>query len=116
MKNFNYKIGGISIIGLIVFVIISVLILNYFNINVRKVAQSPDGQTNINYIKDNTKSFVVSIWDKYVKNQIISIWNDIVLKIFIKSFVENMTGKGNMEKFSPTVNFNQLNTNQTNTQ
>ena len=113
MKNLNYKKGGISIIGLIVFVIITVLILNYFNINVRKIAQSPTGQTNINYVADNTKTIAQNTWEKYIKDELAHIWNDIIVKIFIQSFIDNMTGKpSDFGNISPTTQFDNSNNNQ----
>ena len=83
MKNKIYNKGGVNIIGLFVFVIITVLVLNYFNINVRKIAQSPTGQTNINYVTDNTKSVAKTAWEKYIKDELTYIWNEIVIKIFL---------------------------------
>ena len=106
MENIKYKKGGISIIGLFVFVIITVLILNYFNINVRKIAQSPTGQTNINYVVDNGKVVAKTTWEKYVKDELSHIWNDIIIKIFIQSFINNMTGKTNFQQLAPNTNIN----------
>ena len=111
MKKIKYNKGGGSIIGLIVFVIIIVLILNFFNINVRKIAESPTGQTNINYVKDNTKVIAQSAWEKYIKDELKRIWDDIIVKIFIKDFVDNMTGKAmNFNNIAPSIPFNTGNT------
>ena len=104
MKNIKYTYGGISIIGLLVFVIITVLILSYFNINVKKIAQSPTGQTNINYVTDNTKTIAKTTWQKYLKDEIVHTWNDVVVKIFLKSFVDTMMGKGiDYQNIAPVV-------------
>ena len=110
MKNIKNKKGGISIIGLIVFVIITVLVLNYFNINVRKIAQSHTGQENINYVVDNGKTVAITAWQKYIKDELTHIWKDIILKIFIQSFIDSMTGKINFQEqlapVMPTYNGN----------
>ena len=113
MENVKYNNGVISIIGLFVFVIITVLVLNYFNINVRKIAQSPTGQTNINYVVDNGKSVALSAWQMYIKDKLIYIWNEIIIKIFLKSFVDNMTGKPtDFGNIAPVMQFDNSNNNQ----
>ena len=105
MINIKYTKGGISIIGLFIFVIITVLILNYFNINVKKVAQSPTGQTNINYVKDNTKTIAKTAWDKYIKDEFTRIWNNVV-KLLVKLFIDGVTGNSNFQETSQEFNSN----------
>ena len=86
MKNSSNKKGGISILGMLVLAFILILVLSYFKISIRSVVESPEGQNNINYVTENTKTF----WDKYLKEPASYLWNDVFLKIFWASFINNM--------------------------
>lgn len=55
MKN-NKNAGFIK---LIVLIVAAILILSYYNINIKDVVDSPAGQGNINYVKD----FLVAAWN-----------------------------------------------------
>ncbi|MEI7463587.1 MAG: hypothetical protein WCK03_04315, partial [Candidatus Taylorbacteria bacterium] len=77
--------------------------------------ESPTGQSNINYVADGSKT----VWDKYLKDPASYLWNDVFVKIFWSSFINNMErirdGKQtDYEKYAPTTTFN--NTNVQNTQ
>jgi len=94
-KNYSFKIimtklnkekGGISIVGIIIFGFIIILVLSYFKISVRSVVESPEAQDNINYVGGGTKS----IWNEYLKQPVEYFWNDIFIKIFWASFINNM--------------------------
>ena len=81
MKNFNKNSNGkmgISIIGILFLVVIIILVLSYFNISIKSVAESPTGKENISYVTDNTKS----IWESYLKDPATYLWNDVWLNIF----------------------------------
>ena len=104
MTKILNKRGGISILGLLILGIIAVLILSYYKISIKEVVESPTGQSNINYVTDNTKTF----WDKYLKDPATYLWNDIFIKIFWASFINNMErirdGKPtDYEKFAPVI-------------
>lgn len=85
MKNFDKK-GGISIIGVIFFGLIIILALSYFNVNIKSIAESPTGQENINYVQGSVKD----LWNTYLAKPASYLWNDVVVKIFWKSFISNM--------------------------
>ncbi len=55
MKN-NKNAGFIKFVVLIIIVI---LVLSYYNINIKDVVDSPTGQGNINYVKD----FLATAWN-----------------------------------------------------
>ena len=102
------KIGGTSILGMLVLAFILILVLSYFKISIKSVVESPTGQENINYVSDNTKTF----WDKYLKDPASYLWNDVFVKIFWASFIDNMERirdgkKTDYEQFAPTVQMNQ---------
>jgi hypothetical protein len=60
MKNFN-KTKGMSIIGAIIFGLIIVLLLSYFNISIKGIVESPTGQENITYVREAINNF----WNNY---------------------------------------------------
>ncbi len=86
MKNIIYKKGGISILGILVLGVIAVLILSYYKISIKQVVESPTGQENITYVKDNSKT----VWDTYLKDPMTYLWKDVFVKIFWASFINNM--------------------------
>ena len=104
MTNIFNKKGGTSIFNTLIIGFMFVLILSYFKINIRTVVESPEGQSNISYVTDNTKTF----WDKYLKDPASYLWNDVFVKIFWTSFINNMErirdGKPtDYENFAPTT-------------
>jgi hypothetical protein len=104
MRLKNEKRGGISILGMFVLAIILLLVLSYYKINIKEVVNSPTGQDNINYVTENTKTF----WDKYLKDPASYLWNDVFVKIFWASFIDNMERirdgkKTDFEQFAPTM-------------
>ncbi len=86
MTNFNKEKGGISIVGIIIFGFIIILVLSYFKISIRGVVESPEGQDNINYVGGGTKS----LWEAYLQEPAEYLWNDVFIKIFWASFINNM--------------------------
>ena len=86
---FLKKKGGISILGTLVLAVIFVLVLNYFNIDIKSVIESPASQENVNYVLGNTKT----IWDKYLKEPISYLWHDIFLEIFLDPFIEKVQNR-----------------------
>ena len=86
MTNEFEKKGGISIVGILFLGVILILVLSYFKISVKSVVESPTGQENISYIGGGT----VSLWDRYLKEPASYLWNDVFIKIFWASFINNM--------------------------
>ena len=99
--------GGISIVGIILIGILVIILLGYFNINLRTVVENPQSQDNLNYLREGT----VNLWNKYLKAPASYLWNDVWLKIFWRPFISNMErirdGKPtDYELNSPTVKMN----------
>ena len=76
MKNKKQQ-RGMSILGVIVFVVIVILVLSFFNISIKSVVESPSGQENINYVRGG----VVGFWDNHLKEPVEKFWNFFTLKI-----------------------------------
>jgi len=83
IKNSNH---GISLLGIVFFGFILILVLSYFKVNIKTVVESPEGQSNITYVKETSQT----VWQAYLKKPVSYFWNDIFVEIFWKSFVNNM--------------------------
>jgi hypothetical protein len=83
MKN---KKAGISILGIIILAIIVILVLGYFNINIKSAVNSPTSQDNINYVEGGTEN----LWSQYLEKPASYLWNDVWVNIFWKGFINNM--------------------------
>lgn len=75
-----------SILGALVFGVIIVLVLSYFDVSIKAVVESPTGQENIEYIRGGTKN----LWTEYLREPATYFWNNIVLKLFWRPFVDNI--------------------------
>ena len=75
-----------SIIGALFLGLVVILALSYFKISIREVVESPEGQDNINYVEETSKS----VWEKYLAEPAYYLWHDIWLEIFWRPFVSNM--------------------------
>ena|ERR1051326_5550861 len=78
--------AGISILGLLILAVIVVLVLGYFHISIKAVVENPTSQDNINYVGGGARS----LWLTYLEAPFTYFWNEIVIKIFWKSFINNM--------------------------
>ena len=85
MKNFD-KQGGISILGILVFAVLTILVLGYFHISIRAVVENPTSQDNINYVEGGT----TDLWSTYLAGPASYLWNDVWVNIFWKGFISNM--------------------------
>lgn len=85
-KKNSIRQEGISILGILVLGFILILVLSFFNISIKGVVESPTGQENINYVEDTSKGF----WDKYLKDPVSYLWNDVWVDIFWQGFINNM--------------------------
>ena len=101
----NIKNGGISILGILFLTILLVVVLSYFNINLKAVVENPTTQNNVNYVGGAGKS----LWNDYLKKPMTHFWNDVVVNIFWASFISNMerirdNKPTDLQKTAPTVN------------
>lgn len=63
-----------------------ILVLSYLKIDIKTVVESPEGQSNINYVKGTS----MTIWQAYLKKPVAYLWNDVFIEIFWNSFISNM--------------------------
>jgi hypothetical protein len=82
----NKKNRGVSLIGILIIGLVVILVIGYFNISVKKVVESPGAQDNLHYVGDSTKS----AWDKFLKEPVHYLWQDVWINIFWKGFISNM--------------------------
>lgn len=108
-QNKNDRQGGI--IKLILIFVIFILILSYFNIDLRSVIQSPQTQQNIGY----AKTFALKVWgialkplwDNYLSKPVLYLWQNIFIEILWKSFTQGLSalqaGHFNSASSTPSV-------------
>ena len=84
MNSINRNSGFIKIILII---LIGILILSYFKIDLRSVAESPESQSNFSYVK----GIVVTVWTNYLAKPASYLWNYVFIELLWKTFVSNMT-------------------------
>ena len=107
MQKFNTKERGISLIGLILLALLIIIILGYFNVRLRDVAENPNVKDNLEYVEEGSTGF----WNQYLKRPATYLWQDIWIELFWRPFVDNM--KRIKDKLptdydlnAPTVNVN----------
>ena len=83
MMNLHNQRGFLRFILII---IILILVLSYFNIDIRGIVESPQSQKNISYVWGWT-SFV---WMEYLRSPVLYFWNNIFINLLWESFVSNM--------------------------
>lgn len=78
-----------GLIRTIVIVVIALLVLSYFGFNLRELVDSPNTQENF----DTAVSFIVDIWNNYLKKPVLYVWNDIFLKLIWNPAIEALQGR-----------------------
>lgn len=75
--------GLINVILIIVFL---VLLLSYFNVDIKGFVEDPVTQQNITYVWGG----VLIIWNEYLSSPVLYFWNNIFINLLWDSFVTNM--------------------------
>ncbi len=70
----------------IIILIIAILLLSYFNIDLKTEVEKPQTQQNITYVKDQSQS----VWQQYLEQPFFYIWNNIFIDLIWSVFVDNM--------------------------
>jgi len=73
-------------IKLIVFIVLVIVALSYFNISVRTIVNSDMVQDNFSFVW----GWVKHIWNNYMARPARYLWNDIFIKLLWSSFVDNL--------------------------
>ena len=71
---------------IIIFIIIIIAVLSYFNFNIRTFFESDIVRNNFGFIW-NWTSYV---WDNYLKGPANYLWNDVFIDLIWNSFLENL--------------------------
>lgn len=82
-------------IRLILLIVVVILVLSYFGVSLRQVATSTTGQDNFGFLKETgikIWNFCLSIWNQYLEQKALFIWNDIIIK-YGWNFVTGMIDK-----------------------
>ncbi len=69
MKKFHRN-SGLSILGLLFLGGALVLVLGYFNISIKSIAENPTTQSNFSYMIKHSKN----IWNNYLERPTAYIW------------------------------------------
>ena len=83
--NFKNK-RGMSLLKMVIIGFILILVLGYFGISIKTVIENPTNTENIGYVKGSA----LVVWNNYLKKPLTYIWNDLLIDIFWKSFINNM--------------------------
>ncbi len=76
-----------GLIRTIILIVIALLILSYFGLNLRSIANSETGQDNFGYVKE----VILNVWNKYLKRPAQYLWYDIFLKLIWNPAIDNLT-------------------------
>ena len=82
-------------IKLVLVIIVVILLLSYFGVSLRKVANSQAGKDNFGFVKEigvKVWDFCLSIWNQYLEQKVLFIWNDIIVK-YGWNFITQMIDK-----------------------
>jgi hypothetical protein len=70
----------------IIFIIIVVAVLSYFNFDIRGFFNSDIVKNNFGFVWDWT----LYVWNNYLKGPLGYLWNDIFINLMWNSFIENL--------------------------
>ena len=90
------KHGGF--IKFLVLIIVSILVLSYFNISVKELAEKAETKENVSYVA----SLGARVWHEYLSRPILYFWNNIFVGILWSAFVNNFEL---IKRGMPPVNF-----------
>lgn len=71
---------------LVLIVAAVILMLGYFNIDLKSTVESPTNQENVSYIKAKS----TYIWEAYLKKPVLFLWNNIFINLLWNAFTSNM--------------------------
>lgn len=80
----NYKKGSLR---WIIYIIVAIALASfYFGFSVQDVVENPQTQSNFTYIQTHLNDF----YQEHLAEKFNYFWNDIVINLFLDSFVNNM--------------------------
>ncbi len=75
-----------GLVRLIILIVVALLILSYFNIDIKSTVEKPQTQQNVGYVKD----VALNIWNNVLSKPVLYFWNNIFMGLLWSAFVENM--------------------------
>jgi len=75
-----------GIIKFLIIIIVLILLLSYFNIDVRGIIEAPKTQENFSYVY----GWIAFVWSEYLANPVRYFWNNIFIDLLWESFVDNL--------------------------
>lgn len=75
-----------GLINFILIVVFLILLLSYFNVDIKGFVEDPVTQQNITYVWGGA----LFIWNEYLSSPVLYFWNNIFLNLLWDSFVTNM--------------------------
>lgn len=71
-----------------------VIILSYFNVDLRSIVEAPQTQKNIAYMTEVGQKvwegFLKPIWDNYLSEPVLYFWQNIFVDILWRTFTESI--------------------------
>jgi hypothetical protein len=68
-----------GLVRTIVLVVIFLLVISYFGLNLRDVINDPTTHSNFSFVWEH----VTRIWNSYLKEPIVWVWNEIIVKYIV---------------------------------
>lgn len=88
------------ILKAVVIVIAVILLLSFFNINIKSTVDKPIFKQNIEFVTNG----VVHVWNTYIKPYVTLLWNNALVTFIYDSFTSNMKRSLNGEKTDFQIN------------
>lgn len=91
MKNQTNQRGFIKLIFLIV---VLILILSYFGISLKNIAESDTGKANFGFVWDillKIWDFIKAIWNKLLATPAKFVWDRLFVDVIWNSLVDNLS-------------------------
>ncbi|PIP73888.1 MAG: hypothetical protein COW88_00490 [Candidatus Lloydbacteria bacterium CG22_combo_CG10-13_8_21_14_all_47_15] len=83
-----------GLIKYILLFIIFVIILGYFNIDLRGIIEKPEVQKNLAYIKEAGQNIwqniILPLWHNYLSEPVLYFWQNIFIDIVWRAFTEGL--------------------------
>ena len=75
-----------GLIRWVLLIIVLIIVLSYFNFDIRAIVEAPLTQSNLQYVS----GWVAFIWSNYLSSPVLYFWHNIFIDLLWNSFVENL--------------------------
>ena len=101
MTGYNTNSG---LVRLIILIVIALLVLSYFNIDIKSTVEKPQTQQNVGYVK----GVALNVWNNFLSKPVLYFWNNIFVGLLWSAFQNNIDL---IKKGKPPMNFTPNNSN-----